>query len=140
MACIHRLTTHIVQLIRSASSASSEPKSKAAASEIDSSDDADDGTLDKESSSSATSSLKKKKWTLPEGADDGDRWNAQFIPTLLEYQGSRHDPWTFIGEDSVTVVQKIWDKVYGTSLPYVVEHKIGVHHIVSFRREFLLRS
>ncbi|KAJ8475491.1 hypothetical protein ONZ51_g6528 [Trametes cubensis] len=72
----------------------------------------------------------KRKWTtgdLPPGAQNDDRWNSQFVPTLYEYQGSRHDPWTFGDASSVDVVQTIWDKVYGDSLPHKVVSNDNVH-------------
>lgn len=83
-------------------------------------------------SSSKFSSSGKKSTTnnLPDGAQDHNRWSSAFVPTLLRYQGSRHNPWTWDARGSVPVIQKIWDVVYGDSLPHRVVAGDNVHKVV----------
>ncbi|KAI0654345.1 hypothetical protein C8Q70DRAFT_1058588 [Cubamyces menziesii] len=90
----------------------------------------EDADSDIEMSDHLPAIVGKRKWTtgdLPPGAQNDDRWNSRFVPTLYEYQGSRHDPWTFGDASSVDVVQAIWDKVYGDSLPHKVVSNDNVH-------------
>ncbi|KAH9856104.1 hypothetical protein C2E23DRAFT_857148 [Lenzites betulinus] len=88
------------------------------------------------SSSNSKKPASGKKWTttdLPTGAQDNDRWSNLFIPTLLKYQGSRHDPWSWDPNASAAVVQKIWDHVYGETLPHRVVVNDNVHKVATQR-------
>ncbi|KAI0352544.1 hypothetical protein OH77DRAFT_1513132 [Trametes cingulata] len=88
------------------------------------------------SRSTSGSSTNKKKWTtadLPFGAQQDDRWTSRFVPTLLRYQGCRYNPWSWLAESSVSVVQKIWDEVYGDSLPHDVQANDNVHKVATQR-------
>lgn len=89
-------------------------------------------TVSRASSSTSKTSLGKKSTTndLPDGAQDHDRWSSLFVPTLLRFQGCRHDPWTWDARGSVPVIQKIWDAVYGDSLPHTVVAGDNVHKVV----------
>lgn len=83
--------------------------------------------------SSTSSTGKHAKWTtsdLPAGAQDEDRWSMVFVPTLLRYQGCRHDPWNWDQVTSVAIVQNIWDEVYGDALPPKVQLNDSVHTVV----------
>lgn len=92
-------------------------------------------TVSRTSSATSKSSSSGKKSTtndLPDGAQDHDRWSSLFVPTLLRFQGCRHDPWTWDARGSVSVIQKIWDAVYGDSLPHTVVAGDSVHKVVRF--------
>ncbi|KAI0352291.1 hypothetical protein OH77DRAFT_813930 [Trametes cingulata] len=82
-------------------------------------------TVTNSSSSTSKSGSRKPKWTtadLPAGAQDDERWSSVFVPTLLKYQGSRHDPWAWDPVSSAAVIQKIWDKVFDGK----VVHKVAI--------------
>lgn len=82
---------------------------------------------------STNSAGKHGKWTtndLPPGAQDDDRWSMVFVPTLLRYQGCRHDPWNWDQLTNVNIVQKVWDQVYGDSLVHKVQLNDCVHTVV----------
>ena len=65
---------------------------------------------------------------LPEHNLTGKRWKKYFVPTLLCFQGAQSDPWSWTDMASVTVVQKIWDHIFGGEVP----HKIVMNECVHF--------
>lgn len=71
---------------------------------------------------------RKEKFTnanLPPGCQDNGAWRRIFLPTYLQYLGSRDakDPWNLEDHETVSVLQKIWDYTYGQKVP----HKITVN-------------
>ena len=65
---------------------------------------------------------------LPPGCQDNGVWHCVFIPTFLQYLGSRDskDAWSMVDEETVPVLQKIWDYTYGAK----ILHKIVIHGAV----------
>ncbi len=98
-------------------------------------DDSDVEILDPPPSApkSSSSTSKHSKWTtndLPAGAQDDDRWSMVFVPTLLRYQGCRHDPWNCDQVTNLAIIQKVWDQVYGDTLSHKVQSSDSVYAVV----------
>lgn len=80
---------------------------------------------------------RKEKFTnvhLPLGCQNNGAWRRIFIPTYLKYLASRDtekDTWTINDGDAVPIQQKIWDFVYGESVPHIITVQGPVFALVS---------
>ncbi|KAI0352845.1 hypothetical protein OH77DRAFT_1427959 [Trametes cingulata] len=81
------------------------------------------------SNASSTSGKKYKYKDLPGGARIQDLWVKSFIPTMIKYQGTRAQPWTFEDHEAVDVVQKIWDALFAQEQPWAVALGDPVHSL-----------
>jgi hypothetical protein len=73
------------------------------------------------------------KWTnahLPQGCQDVNRWRRVFVPTYIRFVASYDNPWTVRDEDSVSAMQAIWNKVYGSKIEHEIVAQQAVHSVV----------
>ncbi|KAI1783645.1 hypothetical protein LXA43DRAFT_1102274 [Ganoderma leucocontextum] len=58
---------------------------------------------------------------LPTVVHDGNRWYGEFIPTIIQFLGTRSmSPWRLCVRDLPTL-QRIWAAVYGKTIPWIIE-------------------
>jgi hypothetical protein len=80
---------------------------------------------------------RKEKFTnahLPRGSQDNGAWRRIFIPTYLQYLASRDsekDIWTINDDEAIPIQQKIWDFIYGESVPHIITVQGPVFALVS---------
>ena len=68
---------------------------------------------------------------LPRAVHDGNRWYGKFIPTAIQFLGTRSKrPWRFCVRDLQTL-QDIWTAIYGETLPWKIELNDCIHASVS---------
>ena len=67
---------------------------------------------------------------LPGHPESEKIWKKHFVPTLLLFQGAQPEPWSWTDSTSVSVVQKIWDVVFGDEIPHKVVLNECVHYLV----------
>ena len=80
---------------------------------------------------------KREKFTnanLPPGTHDNSAWCRIFIPTYVQYLGSRgaKDAWSINDKEIISILWKIWDYTYGAKIPHKVTADGAVFFIVSF--------
>ncbi|CDO73952.1 hypothetical protein BN946_scf185016.g109 [Trametes cinnabarina] len=75
----------------------------------------------------------RRNSSLPQGAQDGNRWKGVFVPTLLKALGTRDDPWNVTDQGMVAIMQSIWDATYGSRLPFTIKVNDAVHALASQR-------
>ncbi|KAL7282943.1 hypothetical protein ACG7TL_002371 [Trametes sanguinea] len=75
----------------------------------------------------------RRNSSLPQGAQDGNRWKGVFVPTLLKALGTRDDPWNVTDQEMVAIMQSIWDATYGSRLPFTIKVNDAVHALASQR-------
>ncbi|PIL28161.1 hypothetical protein GSI_09698 [Ganoderma sinense ZZ0214-1] len=68
---------------------------------------------------------------LPEYKRVEKRWKKYFVPALLRYQGAQPEPWKWLDSESVPVLQKIWDAIYGDEVPHKVVANECVHFLAT---------
>jgi hypothetical protein len=78
----------------------------------------------------------KEKFTnasLPLGCHDNAAWRRIFIPTYLQYLGSRSakDAWSIDDDEIILILQKIWDHTYGAKVTQKITTDGAVFFIVS---------
>jgi hypothetical protein len=79
---------------------------------------------------------RKEKFTnasLPSGCHDNAAWRRIFIPTYLQYLGSRDvkDAWSINDDEISLTLQKIWDYTYGAKVRQRIATDGAVFFIVS---------
>ena len=80
---------------------------------------------------------RKEKYTnahLPPGCQDNGAWRRLFIPTYLQYLGSRdtdNDAWTVNDGEGVSIQQHIWNFIYGDKVPHIITVQGPVFALVS---------
>ena len=58
---------------------------------------------------------------LPNGCQYNGTWHRIFIPTYFQYLACREsDAWAANDDESVSVLQKIWNFVYGDKVPHII--------------------
>lgn len=78
----------------------------------------------------ARSAYRKKH--LPQGCQDGNKWAREFIPTVIRYIGDRDEVWTLSDDILCPILQSIWNVVYKTKTPHMVEADGAVIALVCF--------
>jgi hypothetical protein len=78
-----------------------------------------------------------KKYTnadLPGGAMNGNTWRKKVIPTYIQYLAGQNvkETWTIEDSESVTLLQTIWNFIYGAELPHTIKVNGPAFSIVSF--------
>lgn len=71
-----------------------------------------------------------KNSDLPKEVHEGNRWSGRFIPTLLQYLGTRIDPWVWTDRYAIATLQHIWDVVYGDSIPSTIVLNDAAYQLV----------
>ena len=75
-----------------------------------------------------------RKWTvadLPQGCNENNLFRKRFIPMYIKFLAQGGDPWTVDDLMAVTAMQKIWNTVYGKTIPYKISSDGPVFAIVS---------
>jgi hypothetical protein len=67
---------------------------------------------------------------LPDGCQDGNRWRRIFIPTYIHFVADCENPWSVNSDKAVAAMQKIWNTVYGKSIPHTVQVNQAVFSVV----------
>ncbi|KAG6380002.1 hypothetical protein JVT61DRAFT_10577 [Boletus reticuloceps] len=78
---------------------------------------------DKDSTSKRLGSSARKKYNkddLPRGSTDDNMWRRKFISALAHFASSYDHPWTIPTKKLVSVMQEIWNVVYGKKIEYTV--------------------
>jgi hypothetical protein len=74
-----------------------------------------------------------RKWTLadlPEACNKNNLFRKRFIPTYIKFVAQSGDPWTIDDLAAVTAMQKIWNAIYGQTIPYTISTDGPVFAIV----------
>jgi len=74
------------------------------------------------------------KWTvadLPQGCNKNNLFHKHFIPMYIKFLAQGGDPWTVDELTAVMAMQKIWNMVYGKTIPYKISSDGPVFAIVS---------
>jgi hypothetical protein len=67
---------------------------------------------------------------LPDGAHDHDRFRRNFISTAVSLVASLGNAWKVEDKVAVPKFQKIWDTIYGSTVPYTIEVNDAVYSVV----------
>ena len=67
---------------------------------------------------------------LPEGAMADNMWQCLFISTLAHFVARYDNPWAINTDKFVSILQVIWDVVYGGKIEHTVTSNGAVFHIV----------
>lgn len=62
-----------------------------------------------------------KNSDLPTGAMDNNDWKRLFLPTFLRNLGTRSNCWNIPDSTLISLLQSIWDTVYGVRVPHTIE-------------------
>jgi hypothetical protein len=65
------------------------------------------------------------------GARDGNLYRHRFIPTFQRFVASHDTVWSIPDEESINVLQQVWDTVYKNKIPHVVEYNDAVFQTVA---------
>lgn len=69
---------------------------------------------------------------LPSGSTNNNTWRKKIIPTYIQYLASRDvkETWTIDDNDSISLLQTIWNFIYGAELLHTVKLNGPVFSIV----------
>jgi hypothetical protein len=77
-----------------------------------------------------------RRWTvadLPAGCNENNLFRKCFIPTYFKFVAKGGNPWTMDDLEAVKAMQKIWNQVYGKTIPYKITTDCPVFAIVSLQ-------
>jgi len=70
---------------------------------------------------------------LPNGAMNNNTWRKKVIPTYIQHLAGQNvkETWTIEDGDSVTLLQTIWNFIYGAEVPHTIKVNGAVFLVVS---------
>jgi hypothetical protein len=71
-----------------------------------------------ESAERTIARLRSSNKDLPMGSQDNNRFRRHFIPTLLKRIAALGDPWVLVDTESVTIMQKVWRRIYSDEVKH----------------------
>jgi hypothetical protein len=77
-----------------------------------------------------TSRGRAKNYDLPLGAHDNDTFRQVVVTTIVKQIAKYDDPWKIDDKILIFIMQAIWDKVYGHSIPHQIKLGDAVFKIV----------
>lgn len=71
---------------------------------------------------------------LPNGAMNNNTWRKKLIPTYIQYLAGQDvkETWTIEDRNALTLLQTIWNFLYGAEVPHTIKVNGPVFSIVSF--------
>ncbi|KAN0094365.1 hypothetical protein V8E55_002652 [Tylopilus felleus] len=78
---------------------------------------------DAEDTSKHSSSVTKKKFSkddLPPGCTDDNMWRRVFLSAVAHFASTYNNPWAILTEKLLSVLQEMWDTVYGDRIEHTV--------------------
>ena len=89
---------------------------------------------DAEDTSKHSSSVTKKKFSkddLPPGCTDDNMWRRVFLSAVAHFASTYNNPWAILTEKLLSVLQEMWDTVYGDRIEHTVTVNGPVYRLVS---------